>query len=87
MGICSWLVFGFVVGLIARFVMPGNQGMGIIRTTLLGIGGSFVGGVLAALAWGGNWRKPTPAGFIGAILGAVVLLMISEALGSSSRRR
>lgn len=86
MGICSWIVFGFVVGLIARFIMPGQQSMGLIRTTLLGVGGSFVGGVLAALTWGGNWRKPTPAGFIGAILGAVVLLMISEAMSSRRRR-
>jgi uncharacterized membrane protein YeaQ/YmgE (transglycosylase-associated protein family) len=86
MGICSWIVFGFFVGLLARFVMPGEQKMGFIRTTLLGIGGSFVGGVLSALMWGGNWRKPTPAGFIGAIVGAVVLLMISEALSPSRRR-
>jgi uncharacterized membrane protein YeaQ/YmgE (transglycosylase-associated protein family) len=85
MGICSWIVFGFIVGLIARFIMPGKQSMGLIRTTLLGVGGSFVGGVLAALIWGGNWRSPSPAGFIGAILGAVVLLIIFEAM--SSRRR
>jgi uncharacterized membrane protein YeaQ/YmgE (transglycosylase-associated protein family) len=86
MGICSWIVFGFIVGLIARFVMPGQQSMGIIRTTLLGIGGSFVGGVLSALIMGGSWRKASPAGFIGAILGAVVLLMISEMLSSNRRR-
>ncbi len=87
MGLCSWIVFGFVVGLIARFVMPGEQKLGIIRTTLLGIGGSFVGGVLTAMIWGGSWRKASPAGFIGAILGAVVLLMISEAISPSRRRR
>ncbi|MDY7230146.1 GlsB/YeaQ/YmgE family stress response membrane protein [Hyalangium rubrum] len=85
MGLCSWIVFGFVVGLIARFIMPGQQKLGIIRTTLLGVGGSFMGGFLAALLWGGNWRSPSPAGFIGAIIGAVVLLMISETL--FSRRR
>jgi uncharacterized membrane protein YeaQ/YmgE (transglycosylase-associated protein family) len=60
--------------------------MGLIRTTLLGVGGSFVGGVLAALIWGGNWRSPSPAGFIGAILGAVVLLIIFEAMSSRRRR-
>lgn len=86
MGLCSWIVFGLVVGLIARFVMPGQQSMGMIRTTLLGIGGSFVGGVLSALIWGGNWRNPTPAGFLGAIVGAVVLLIISETFFSRPRR-
>ena len=86
MGLCSWIVFGFVVGLIARFVMPGEQKLGIIRTTLLGIGGSFVGGILTAMIMGGSWKKASPAGFIGAILGAVVLLMISEAISPSRRR-
>jgi uncharacterized membrane protein YeaQ/YmgE (transglycosylase-associated protein family) len=86
MGLCSWVVFGFFVGLIARFLMPGEQKMGLIRTTLLGVGGSFVGGMLTAMMWGGNWRKPTPAGFIGAVLGAIVLLMISEAVSPSRRR-
>jgi uncharacterized membrane protein YeaQ/YmgE (transglycosylase-associated protein family) len=85
MGLCSWIVFGFIVGLIARFIMPGRQGMGFIRTTLLGIAGSFVGGLLAALIKGGNWRTPSPAGWIGAIIGAVVLLVLYEAL--FSRRR
>lgn len=85
MGLCSWIVFGFVVGLIARFIMPGHQHIGFIRTTLLGVGGSFVGGLLSALIWGGNWRHPSPSGWIGAIIGAVVLLVLSETL--LSRRR
>jgi uncharacterized membrane protein YeaQ/YmgE (transglycosylase-associated protein family) len=85
MGLCSWIVFGFIVGLIARAIMPGTQSIGFIRTTLLGVGGSFVGGFLAAFLRGGSWRTPSPAGFIGAIVGAIVLLFLSELL--SSRRR
>ncbi|MFL5348981.1 MAG: GlsB/YeaQ/YmgE family stress response membrane protein [Hyalangium sp.] len=85
MGLCSWIFFGFVVGLIARFIMPGHQHIGFIRTTLLGVGGSFVGGFLSALIWGGNWRNPSPSGWIGAIIGAIVLLVISETF--FSRRR
>lgn len=85
MGLCSWIVFGFVVGLIARFIMPGHQHIGLIRTTLLGVGGSFVGGFLSALIWGGDWRHPSHSGWIGAIVGAVVLLVISETF--FSRRR
>ncbi len=83
--LCTLIVSGFVIGLIARFIMPGNQNMGFIRTTLLGIAGSFVGGVLAALVWGGNWRNPSTSGFIGSVIGAVVLLALSELL--TSRRR
>jgi len=86
MWLCGWIFFGFVVGLIARFVMPGEQKMGFIRTTLLGISGSFIGGFLAVMIWGGNWRKFSPAGFLGAIIGAVVLLAISEAISPSRRR-
>jgi uncharacterized membrane protein YeaQ/YmgE (transglycosylase-associated protein family) len=85
MGLCSWIGFGLVVGLIARFIMPGHQHIGLIRTVLLGIGGSFVGGFLAAFIRGGNWRSPSPSGFVGAIVGAIVLLFISETL--LSRRR
>ncbi|WP_224362844.1 GlsB/YeaQ/YmgE family stress response membrane protein [Hyalangium versicolor] len=82
MGLCSWIVFGFVVGLVARFIMPGHQHIGIIRTTLLGVGGSFVGGFLAAVIKGGNWKDPSPSGWIGAIIGAVVLLMLNQAFFS-----
>jgi uncharacterized membrane protein YeaQ/YmgE (transglycosylase-associated protein family) len=83
--LCTLIASGFVVGLIARFIMPGNQAMGFIRTTLLGIAGSFVGGFLASIVWGGNWRHPSTSGFIGSVIGAVVLLALSELL--TSRRR
>ncbi|KFE66089.1 GlsB/YeaQ/YmgE family stress response membrane protein [Hyalangium minutum] len=83
--LCTLAVSGFVVGMIARFIMPGHQHIGIIRTALLGIGGSFVGGFLSALIFGGNWRHPSPSGWIGSVIGSVVLLILSEAL--FSRRR
>lgn len=86
MGLCSWIVFGFIVGLIARAIIPGQQAMGFIRTTLLGVGGAFMGGFLAALLRGGNWRNPSPAGFVGALIGAVVLLALFEMISPSRRR-
>ncbi len=76
MGICGWIVFGFLAGLVGRALMPGAQPMGLIRTTLLGVGGSFAGGMIAAL-WSG--RDPMvlhPTGFIGAVGGAIVLLVV-----------
>jgi uncharacterized membrane protein YeaQ/YmgE (transglycosylase-associated protein family) len=78
--LCGWIVLGLVAGLIARAVMPGKQSMGLIATTLLGIGGSFVGGFLASILLGGNWRVMHPSGYIGSILGAIVLLWVARRL-------
>jgi uncharacterized membrane protein YeaQ/YmgE (transglycosylase-associated protein family) len=76
MGIIGWILFGLVVGIIARFLMPGPQPMGIIITILLGIAGSFVGGFLASLVRGRALDGSEPAGWIGAILGALLLLFL-----------
>ena len=73
MGLCGWVVFGFLAGLVARALMPGKQGLGIIATTLLGVAGSFVGGFLATALLG---RGDQTAGWIGSIIGAIVLLFI-----------
>jgi uncharacterized membrane protein YeaQ/YmgE (transglycosylase-associated protein family) len=86
MGLCGWIIFGFFAGLIARFIMPGRQAMGFISTTLLGIAGSFMGGFLASLLLGGSWRVLRPSSFLGAILGAVVLLVIGRMMSGSGRR-
>ena len=80
MGLCGWVVLGFVAGLLARAIMPGPQKMGFIRTTLLGIAGSFFGGLLVAVLRGRDPLVIEPTGFIGATLGAVLLLILSHAL-------
>ena len=73
MSILGWIIFGAIVGAIAKLLMPGRDPGGWIVTILLGIAGSFVGGYLAsALGRGTNG----PAGWIGSIIGAVVLLFI-----------
>lgn len=72
------IVVGFVVGLIARAIMPGRQVMGIIMTTLLGVGGAVVAGFAGQLL--GIYRMGEPAGFVGAIVGAFVLLFIYDRL-------
>jgi uncharacterized membrane protein YeaQ/YmgE (transglycosylase-associated protein family) len=85
MGLCGWIVFGFFAGLVARALLPGRQGMGFIKTTLLGAGGSFVGGGLAALLLGRDPLALHPSGFIGAVIGAIVLLVLGHVFfGKSS---
>ena len=78
-------LIGFIVGLIARAVMPGTQSLGIILTTVLGIAGSYAAGYVGqALGW---YRAGAGAGFIGSVIGAIVLLFIVGKLkgsGSSS---
>ena len=75
--IIGWIIFGLVVGLIARALMPGPQPMGFIMTALLGIAGSFVGGWLGTLLFGtGRPDASNAAGWIGSILGALLLLFL-----------
>jgi uncharacterized membrane protein YeaQ/YmgE (transglycosylase-associated protein family) len=75
MTIIGWIVFGLVVGVIARFLKPGPDPMGIIVTGLLGIAGSFVGGFLGHLIKGGDIDTAGPAGWLGSIAGAIILLI------------
>ena len=84
MGIISWIIFGFIVGLVARALIPGEQRMGFIPTTLLGVGGSFVGGTIGNLISGHYIWSLGTAGFVGSVIGAIVLML---ALGLSQLRR
>jgi len=73
--ILGWIVFGLVVGAIARFVLPDRQSMGLIMTILLGVAGSFLGGFIASLVSGVEVAQFQPSSFIWSLLGAVVLLL------------
>ncbi|HEY6556171.1 MAG TPA: GlsB/YeaQ/YmgE family stress response membrane protein [Polyangiaceae bacterium] len=85
MGIVMFIVFGLVVGLLARALMPGRQSLGLGMTTLLGIAGSFIGGFIGALLTDSRVGDFNTAGIIGSIIGAMVLLLAVG--GLSSRRR
>jgi len=69
------IIVGFIIGLIARALMPGDQHMGFIETSLVGIGGSVVGGLIARI-----FSRPRdgaffhPAGFFLSIIGAIIVL-------------
>ena len=82
MGYVWTAVIGFVVGLIARALLPGTQSLGIILTAVLGIAGAFLARFTGqAMGW---YTEGEPAGFIAAIVGAIVLLFIVSKLKSSS---
>jgi len=74
MGILGWIIFGLVVGALAKFLMPGRDGGGIIVTMLLGIVGALVGGFLGRAL--GLYGPNEPAGFVGALIGAILVLLI-----------
>lgn len=68
------IIIGFLAGIVAKFLMPGRDPGGFIITTLLGIAGAFVATYLGqAVGW---YRAGDGAGFIGAIVGAIVILAI-----------
>ena len=73
MNIIGWLLFGLIVGAIAKFLMPGRDPGGWIVTILLGIAGSFIGGFLATTLLGQSGQT---AGWIGSIIGAILLLFV-----------
>lgn len=74
MGIISMIVVGFIVGLIARAIMPGEQKLGFIMTTILGIVGAVVAGYLGAAL--GLYQVGQGAGWIGSIVGALIVLFV-----------
>lgn len=71
--ILVWCVFGFIVGAVARFAVPGEDPMGCVGTVALGIAGSVMGGFLGWLVFGEPYA---PAQFIGALIGAVIVLLL-----------
>jgi uncharacterized membrane protein YeaQ/YmgE (transglycosylase-associated protein family) len=71
-GLIGMLVVGLIVGWVARAVMPGTQSMGLILTAVLGVAGSFLAGFLGQAV--GFYQAGQGAGFIGSVVGALVLL-------------
>jgi len=74
MGVIGWCVFGLIVGAIARFLMPGRQQMSMLVTMALGIVGSFAGGFISTLLFGGSDSLVNPAGWIMSVVGALIVL-------------
>jgi uncharacterized membrane protein YeaQ/YmgE (transglycosylase-associated protein family) len=83
MSILGWILFGFVVGLLARALMPGRDPLGLVGTTVLGIVGALVAGWVGQAL--GLYAAGDGAGFVAATLGAVVVLAIYY--GITGKRR
>ncbi len=87
--ILSIIVVGLIAGALARLLVPGRQGLSIPATILLGIVGSFVGGFLGYLLFrsdsSGGFLQP--AGIIGSVIGAVIVLLIWTRVGARSTVR
>jgi uncharacterized membrane protein YeaQ/YmgE (transglycosylase-associated protein family) len=81
MSIILFIVFGLIVGLLARALLPGRQSMGVGMTILLGVAGSFVGGFIGALITDSRVTDFNTAGLIGSVVGAIVLLLLVGARG------
>jgi uncharacterized membrane protein YeaQ/YmgE (transglycosylase-associated protein family) len=77
-GILGWIVFGIIVGLLARLIHPGRDPGGILVTMLLGIAGSVLGGFIGRAI--GLYRQGEGAGLIMSVLGAILLLVIYHVL-------
>ncbi len=74
MGIISWIVFGLLAGILAKFVMPGDDGGGFIKTTLLGVAGAVVGGFIGTRIGFGDVTGFNLRSFAIAIAGALLVL-------------
>lgn len=86
--ILGLIVIGLIAGFIARALVPGDDSMSIVATIVLGIVGSFVGGFLADLLFrsDGDEAGLGPAGIIGSIIGAIIVLLIYNAVTGNKRR-
>ena len=84
MSILGTIVIGFIVGLLARALKPGDDKLGLIMTTLLGIGGAFLARYAGAAM--GLYGPTEPAGWIASVIGAIVLLILYSLVKGASRR-
>lgn len=82
MSIVGWILFGLIVGVVAKLLMPGRDPGGMIVTILLGITGALIGGFIGrGLGWYG---ESDPVGFIMAVIGSILVLFVYRQIRGSS---
>jgi uncharacterized membrane protein YeaQ/YmgE (transglycosylase-associated protein family) len=82
MTILGWIFFGLIVGIIGKLLMPGRDPGGFVITTILGIVGALVGGFLGRVL--GLYREGDPVGFVMAIIGSIILLVLYRMFATRS---
>ncbi len=83
--ILGFIVFGLVVGAVARLIKPGKQNLSILMTLLLGLAGSVIGGLVASLLGSGDIFELNIIGAIVAIVAAVLLIGVAEGVSGRSK--
>ncbi|HVH47645.1 MAG TPA: GlsB/YeaQ/YmgE family stress response membrane protein [Labilithrix sp.] len=84
--IITFILLGLVAGLIARAIMPGRQSMGLVPTALIGMVGSFIGGLFASLLTREPLMRLHSSGIIGSVIGALVVLFVVAYVGKRRTR-
>ncbi|MGH7834109.1 MAG: GlsB/YeaQ/YmgE family stress response membrane protein [Candidatus Binatia bacterium] len=74
MSVLGWILFGLVAGIVGKLLMPGRDPGGFIVTILLGIAGALLGGYIGRAL--GMYREDDPVGFIMAVIGSIILLIV-----------
>lgn len=87
MGIIGFLVFGLVVGALARLIKPGRQSLGLVGTLALGVLGSLIGGVVASALGTGDIMELNVLGAVVAIIAAVLLIGVVEGVMGRNKTR
>ena len=83
MSFLIWIIFGAVVGVVAKLLMPGRDPGGFFMTIILGIAGALLGGFLGRAL--GLYREGDPVGFVMAVVGAMILLIAYRMIGRRGR--
>jgi uncharacterized membrane protein YeaQ/YmgE (transglycosylase-associated protein family) len=84
MHLIAFLLFGLIVGAIARFIVPGREPGGWVVSMLLGVGGAFLGAFIGRAI--GLYRAGQPAGFVMSVVGAIILVAVYHGLTRTRRR-
>lgn len=82
MGVLAWILFGLIVGIIAKLLMPGRDPGGFVVTVLLGIAGALLGGFIGRAM--GFYGPDQSAGWLMSIVGAVILLVLYRVVARRS---
>ncbi|HDL8021903.1 TPA: GlsB/YeaQ/YmgE family stress response membrane protein [Yersinia enterocolitica] len=82
MGILSWIIFGLIAGILAKWIMPGEDGGGFIMTIILGVVGALVGGYISTFFGMGKVDGFNFGSFVEAVIGSLVVLFVYRKLRS-----